>query len=242
MTVRTHVRLGEILVKEGFLTDQELRHAISFQKTSGKRLGEALVTLRMITEEQLAEVLGRQLGIPFLRHSKGELVPVADPALQKIFTAQFVREQLVLPLSGALVAEAHLVFVMLDGSGHPTPVPEEIGGLFGTRVSTRAGEVVRYDVGEVTLAADVRGDGPALLLIHGYPLDRSIWAHQVATLAGWRRIAPDLRGRRALSLQLGVHAGEGALVVGGGGPRLGEIRLELLIRCPDLRLFTSERR
>ena len=98
------------------------------------------------------------------------------------------------PSDGALVAEAHLLFVMIDGSGNPTPVPEEVANLFGLRVSTRAGEVVRYDVGEVTLAVDVRGDGPALLLIHGYPLDRSIWAHQVATLSGWRRIAPDLRG------------------------------------------------
>ena len=98
------------------------------------------------------------------------------------------------PSDGALVAEAHLLFVMIDASGNPTPVPEEVANLFGTRVSTRAGEVVRYDVGDVTLAVDVRGDGPALLLIHGYPLDRSIWAHQVATLSGWKRIAPDLRG------------------------------------------------
>ncbi|MDP3775910.1 MAG: alpha/beta fold hydrolase [Gemmatimonadales bacterium] len=109
-------------------------------------------------------------------------------------TSMELRQRAKRSSDGALVAEAHLVFVMIDGSGNPTPVPEEIGGLFGTRVSTRVGEVVRYDVGEVTLAADVRGDGPALLLIHGYPLDRSIWAHQVATLAGWRRIAPDLRG------------------------------------------------
>lgn len=52
----------------------------------------------------------------------------------------------------------------------------------------------RYEVGAVTLGATVEGDGPALLLVHGFPLDRSIWQHQVATLAGWRRVAPDLRG------------------------------------------------
>jgi YbgC/YbaW family acyl-CoA thioester hydrolase len=95
---------------------------------------------------------------------------------------------------GQKVAEAHLVFVMIDGSGNPTPVPEDVAGFFGMRVSTRAGEVVRYDVGEVTLSVDVRGDGPALLLVHGFPLDRTLWKHQVATLSGWRRIAPDLRG------------------------------------------------
>lgn len=96
-----------------------------------------------------------------------------------------------------MVAEAHLVFVMIDGSGNPTPVPDELAEFFGSRVSTRPGELVRYDLGDVTLGVDVRGDGPALLMIHGYPLDRTIWANQVATLSGWRRIAPDLRGMGA---------------------------------------------
>jgi 3-oxoadipate enol-lactonase len=95
---------------------------------------------------------------------------------------------------GALLAEAHIVFVIVDGKGRPVAMPEEVAAVFGGRVSTLPGEMVRYDVGRVTLAADVRGDGPALLLVHGFPLDRSLWAHQVATLGGWRRIAPDLRG------------------------------------------------
>src|SRR5205814_1459129 len=86
------------------------------------------------------------------------------------------------------------VFVMIDGSGNPTPVPEELTGMFASRVSTRSGEVVQYDVGDTSLTVDIRGDGPGLLFIHGFPLDRTIWRHQVATLAGWRRIAPDLRG------------------------------------------------
>jgi pimeloyl-ACP methyl ester carboxylesterase len=98
----------------------------------------------------------------------------------------------------ALVAEARLAFVMIDGEGRPTPVPEEVATFFGHRATpagTRAtGEMLRYEVGEVSLAVDIRGDGPALLLLHGFPLDRTIWKHQVATLAGWRRIAPDLRG------------------------------------------------
>jgi pimeloyl-ACP methyl ester carboxylesterase len=57
-----------------------------------------------------------------------------------------------------------------------------------------AGEVQRLTVNGVSLAVEVRGDGPAVLFIHGYPLDRSIWTHQVAALDGWSRIAPDLRG------------------------------------------------
>jgi len=94
---------------------------------------------------------------------------------------------------GTLLAEAHLVFVMIDGEGRPMPVPEVVAEVFGGRGPALPGTAA-FPVGEVTLAADVRGDGPALLFIHGFPLDRSLWAHQVAALAGWRRIAPDLRG------------------------------------------------
>jgi pimeloyl-ACP methyl ester carboxylesterase len=54
--------------------------------------------------------------------------------------------------------------------------------------------VQRVTVRGVSLAVESRGAGPAILFIHGYPLDRTIWQHQVEHLEGYRRIAPDLRG------------------------------------------------
>lgn len=124
----------------------------------------------------------------------GDVLDVHTDLVKLGRTSMQLRQRALRSADGNLVAEADLVFVMIDASGNPTAVPEEIATQFGVRVSTRAGEVVRYDVGQVTLSVDVRGDGPALLLIHGFPLDRTLWKHQVATLAGWRRIAPDLRG------------------------------------------------
>ena len=124
----------------------------------------------------------------------GDILTV-DLHLEKLGrTSVELRQSAKRAADGVLLAEVHLVFVMVDGKGNPVAMPEEVAAVFGGRVSTMPGEMVRYDVGRVTLAADVRGDGPALLLVHGFPLDRSLWAHQVATLAGWRRIAPDLRG------------------------------------------------
>lgn len=40
------------------------------------------------------------------------------------------------------------------------------------------------------------GEGPAVLLLHGYPFDNSMWSAQTETIAtaGFRAIAPDLRG------------------------------------------------
>jgi pimeloyl-ACP methyl ester carboxylesterase len=55
--------------------------------------------------------------------------------------------------------------------------------------------MLRATVGDIELAYVDRGSGPLLLLVHGFPLDHSMWAGQVDALAGrYRVIAPDLRG------------------------------------------------
>ncbi|HJQ66675.1 MAG TPA: alpha/beta fold hydrolase [Gemmatimonadales bacterium] len=64
--------------------------------------------------------------------------------------------------------------------------------------------VVRVEADGVRLVADVMGSGPALLFVHGFPLDRTMWQHQLTGIDGWTRIAPDLRG-----------AGESAVPTGG---------------------------
>src|SRR5215510_13396073 len=48
----------------------------------------------------------------------------------------------------------------------------------------------------ITVGYDDAGQGPPLVLVHGHPFDRSMWAPQVAEFAGagWRVIAADLRG------------------------------------------------
>jgi 3-oxoadipate enol-lactonase len=50
------------------------------------------------------------------------------------------------------------------------------------------------EVNGVRLAFDDVGEGPAILFIHGFMFDRTVWRSQVAAFECWRRIAPDLRG------------------------------------------------
>ena len=53
----------------------------------------------------------------------------------------------------------------------------------------------RINLGEVALNVEIRGDGPVLLLVHGFPLDHQMWRHQLDELSSdFRVIAPDLRG------------------------------------------------
>jgi pimeloyl-ACP methyl ester carboxylesterase len=66
--------------------------------------------------------------------------------------------------------------------------------FFDRRPSVRASGTQHLAVRGLALARDVQGDGHPILFIHGFPFDRTMWRPLMATLTGWRRIAPDLRG------------------------------------------------
>lgn len=57
-------------------------------------------------------------------------------------------------------------------------------------------ELKKIVLGDLTFAVQDVGDGPAVVLLHGFPDSHVLWRHQVAALvaAGYRVIAPDLRG------------------------------------------------
>ncbi|MGZ5200030.1 MAG: GspE/PulE/PilB domain-containing protein, partial [Telluria sp.] len=60
------VRLGEILVQQKLLTDDQLSAALADQKRSGRKLGRVFVENGYVTEEQIGSALARQLNIPFV--------------------------------------------------------------------------------------------------------------------------------------------------------------------------------
>src|SRR5919197_2507290 len=57
-------RLGDLLVAEGLLTQEQLGRALSEQRDSSEKLGAVLIRLRLINEEQLTGFLSRQYGVP----------------------------------------------------------------------------------------------------------------------------------------------------------------------------------
>lgn len=56
----------------------------------------------------------------------------------------------------------------------------------------------------IKMAYDEAGSGPAIVLLHGYPFDRSMWREQIDffSASGFRAIAPDLRGLGEMSDKL----------------------------------------
>lgn len=92
-----------------------------------------------------------------------------------------------------LVATLDSVMVCVDAEGTPVPVPPVIRDFFVAPPSA-SDALRRVAVHGVELALDDRGTGPALLFVHGYPLDGTLWRHQAGAFPGWRTLIPDLRG------------------------------------------------
>ena len=115
-----HLKLGEILMKQGLINEDQLNEAINHQKTEKGRIGEILIKLNMITEEDITFALGSQLGIPYYTSKNIELLkPQADQGLEKIISAEFAQKNNVLPMSknlNTLTCAVHdpLDFILLD--------------------------------------------------------------------------------------------------------------------------------
>ena len=72
-------KLGDLLVRDGLITESDLRTMLAQQRQHGGRLGEHLVRVNLCTEEQIAQALARQLNIPF-----NDMSDPPAPALSKL--------------------------------------------------------------------------------------------------------------------------------------------------------------
>jgi YbgC/YbaW family acyl-CoA thioester hydrolase len=93
-----------------------------------------------------------------------------------------------------LVATLESVFVCIDRGGAAVPVPPAVAAWLLPTAPPVTAPQRRVPVHGVELALDDRGSGPALLFLHGYPLDGTMWRHQAGAFPGWRTLVPDLRG------------------------------------------------
>src|SRR5258706_2709060 len=60
------IRLGDILVGQKIIAQENLRLALEQEKRSGRKLGRLLVELGFVSEDQISEAIARQLNIPFV--------------------------------------------------------------------------------------------------------------------------------------------------------------------------------
>ena len=64
---RRKIRIGDLLVQNEVITDQQLQTALKEQKNTGRKLGRTLIDLGYVDEDSLLNILSRQLEVPFVQ-------------------------------------------------------------------------------------------------------------------------------------------------------------------------------
>lgn len=65
-TPRLKMRLGDLLVAEEIISDEQLNYALNLQNSTHRKLGDSLIDLGYISETQLLTFLSKQLSLPFI--------------------------------------------------------------------------------------------------------------------------------------------------------------------------------
>ncbi len=87
-------RLGDLLMKDGLVTEAQLGEALDYHKASGGRLGSCLVELGHISEDDISAVLSRQYGIPAVNPCNCEI----DQEIIDLLTYETARKYEAMPL------------------------------------------------------------------------------------------------------------------------------------------------
>jgi type IV pilus assembly protein PilB len=93
--LRMSVRLGEILIKESLITQDQLQKALEFQRANGGKLGSCLTKMGFITDDDITGVLSRQYGVPSINLKYYEI----DPNVIKLIPQDTALRYQVIPLS-----------------------------------------------------------------------------------------------------------------------------------------------
>ena len=91
------VRLGDLLVQQKLISQDQLKFALEQQKRSGRKLGRLLVDNAFVTEEHISEALGKQLNIPYINlkyyNINIELVRLLQESQARRFRAMVLEER-----------------------------------------------------------------------------------------------------------------------------------------------------
>lgn len=91
----TNLKLGQILINSGVLTEEQLQQALERQRGTNVRLGRILIDNHFLTEMQIIRSLEKQLSIPYLDLSSISV----DPSLSSLVPEDLARSNLIVPIS-----------------------------------------------------------------------------------------------------------------------------------------------
>ncbi len=119
------IRIGQVLVEEGVLTQEQLNSALASQKQTGLMLGELLVEQHVIKGTVLVKTLAKRLGIPGcqLRHG------LMDPAMLVL-----IGEEEALRLGAMPMFKVHDTLIVAMAEPQSLPVIDRLRQLTGLQI------------------------------------------------------------------------------------------------------------
>jgi type IV pilus assembly protein PilB len=100
-------RIGELLLKEKRITNDQLQAALEHQRQNGGKLGFNLVKLGFVKDDEITALLSKQYGVPSIALGSFEI----DPGIVKLLPGETAQKYQVVPLSRA---GATLTIAMTD--------------------------------------------------------------------------------------------------------------------------------
>src|SRR5213596_2781902 len=192
----TSDKLGEILLREGLITQDQLKKALLEQKNTGMRLGYTLVKLGFVEETEISKMLARQYRMPAVDLSRFEV----DPKIIKLLPPDVAIKHTVLPLKRegrtltVAIADPNNVtaiedikfitrcdvFPVIAGEYtlrnaidryYQPPGPPQLQSLLKSVEAEEDLEVVEDQEDEDVKATDLADDAPVVKLINGLLTD-----------------------------------------------------------------------
>jgi hypothetical protein len=100
-------KLGEILIHYKVITPEQLKEGLKIQKNKGKRIGEILIDLGRVTQDEINWVLGKQLSLPYVQVNVDNI----DIQLSKNISEDILKKFKVIPM---MELNDELVVAMAD--------------------------------------------------------------------------------------------------------------------------------
>jgi len=154
------IRIGDLLVKAGVITDLQLKAALAEQSQWGGKLGDILVRMEFITEEVLVRALSKQTGV-----ARADLSGEADQSAIARVPAETAEEFNMVPL--AEKDEGRTLVVAMSDPGN-LMVSDHLHSLTGCRIEAQlaGASAIRAAIARWYRGEELGGDESSMKIVN----------------------------------------------------------------------------
>src|SRR3982750_4189211 len=154
------IRIGDLLVKAGVITDLQLKAALAEQSQWGGKLGDILVRMEFITEEVLVRALSKQTGI-----ARADLSGEGEQAAISQVSAETAEEFNLIPL--AVKDDGRTLVVAMSDPGN-VMVTDHLRSLTGCRIEAQlaGATAIRAAIARWYRGEDLGGDDSSMKIVN----------------------------------------------------------------------------